>query len=1283
MVNQYLYLPLLAAQREIWLAQKVDTDSSIYNIAKYIEIDGPVDLGLFEAALRQVLMEAEALRVRILENSDGPRQMLNGSLQWSLPFFDISAEADPLEAAKDWMKADIGHAVDLTNGPLFTFVLFKAGPEKFLWYFRFHHIINDGVGCLLVERRVADVYTSLVSGLPDKGSAFGSLRLLLEEEERYCASERFVKDRQYWLECLAGLPEPVSLADQRSIVSRGSLLHTTQVQRVVAERLRESMRRTGASLSQIITAGVAAYLSRLTGADEIVLGLAVSARSGIVSRSIPSMLANVVPLLLKVLPGMAFSELIQQVGQRTRLALRHHRYRGEHIRRDLGLRAVNQRLYGPVVNAIPFLPELRFAGNHATAHILTNGPAEDFSINVYERYSDAGELRIDFHAESNRYSSDALVTHERRFLSYLDRLVDDQERQIWRVELLSEQEREQILEWNRTEREIAQATLVELFEQQVKKSPQAVAVVFGEQELSFRELNERANRLAHVLMAEGIGPEDVVALALPRSLEMIVALLGILKAGAAYLPIDLDYPAERVAFMLEDAEPACLISNSRMAERLPATPRRLLLDQPDLADLARALEQNSQINPTDRERVRALRPDNPAYVIYTSGSTGRPKGAAIEHKAIVNRLEWMREHYGIGAGDRILQKTPASFDVSVWEFFLAPIAGATLVVAPPDSHKDPAWLASIIREQGITTIHFVPSMLEQFLAEPAARGIRLCRVFCSGEELPGQLRDRFHAVMEAELHNLYGPTEAAVDVSYWRARPDDESVPVPIGTAVWNTQLYVLNEQLQLLPPGVEGELYLGGVQLGRGYVKRAGLTGERFVADPYGEAGRRMYRTGDLARWRRDGNLEFLGRADEQVKIRGFRVELGEIEAALRELPEVAQAAVVVRADRAGDKRLVGYVVPAPGRSIDAGTLRQQLAQRLPDYMVPAVIVEMEALPLTPNGKLDRKGLPEPELISTAVWRGPRSPKEEILCSLFAEVLGRERVGINDNFFELGGHSLMATRLVSRVRAMLGVELAIRMLFESPTVALLAPRLRNSDKVPPLVRQQRPDQLPLSYAQQRLWFLDRLGGGSSEYNMPIALRLRGELDREALEKSINTIVTRHESLRTHFAEIEGEPVQVIEPELLIEIPIEDLSKLSELERASRVMAELREEGSLPFDLACGPLLRMRLLKLGEGDHILIRTMHHIAFDGWSEGVFNRELALLYEAYCEKENPLRPLAVQYADFALWQREWLEREVLAGGWPTGKSSWRGYPERLELPTDRVRPRCRAMRQNCIR
>src|SRR5262245_5596242 len=681
-------------------------------------------------------------------------------------------------------------------------------------------------------------------------------------------------------------------------------------------------------------------------------------------------------------------------------------------------------------------------------------------------------------------------------------MVGDAERKIGDIDLLGEVERRRILEeWNQTGREIPQATLVDLFEEQVEKSPDAVAVAYEEQELTYRELNERANRLAHLLIGKGIGPEDVVALAMPRSPEMIVSLLGILKAGAAYLPIDPAYPAERIALMLEDAESACVITTCEEAPRLPECPRCLLIDQPGLT---LALEQSPTNDPKDWERVRPLRPENPAYVIYTSGSTGRPKGVVIEHKAIVNRLKWMSAQYNIAPDDRILQKTPASFDVSVWEFFLSPIAGATLVVAPPDSHKDPSWLASIIREHRITTVHFVPSMLALFVADPAATSITLRRVFCSGEELTAQLRDRFHALARAELHNLYGPTEAAVDVTHWAAPPEDDSVLVPIGVPVWNTRMYVLDDWLHLVPPGVSGDLYISGAQLARGYLGQGVLTAERFVADPFGAPGTRMYWSGDLARWRVDGNLEFLGRRDRQVKIRGFRIELGEIEAALREEVGVAQAAVTVREDRPGEKRLVGYVVPIPGQSLDPRALRQHVAEKLPENIVPSAIMIVESMLLTPSGKLDRKALPTPEYVSEIGYRAPQSPQEDLLCLLFAEVLGLERVGIDDGFFDLGGHSLLTMRLVSRIRATLGVEIAIRTLFESPSVAELAKRLRGGGNARVAFRaMERPERLPMSYAQQRLWFMDRLEGASVEYNILGALRLKGDLDRKALESPV------------------------------------------------------------------------------------------------------------------------------------------------------------------------------------
>ncbi len=1264
--------PLLAAQREIWLAQVVDPDNPIFNIGQYTEIHGAIDPAVFEAALRQVLVETEAIRVQISKEINPPRQIIYCAQKWSIPFIDFSAESAPQEAAESWMRADFGQLVDLARDPLFNFALLKIGPERFLWYQRYHHIVNDGIGVWLIARRVAEVYSSIANDLTDSGRAFDSLQLLIENEQAYRASEHFVKDRRYWLECLAEMPEPVSLANQPPVKSSSFLRQTAYIQSADADMLRAVANRTNATLSQLIIAAIAAYLNRLTGADEITLGLTVTARLGAVSRNIPGMLSNVLPLRLKVLTNTTVVELIQQVGQKTRNILRHQRYRSETLNRELGFTATNRRLFGPTVNPMLFEFDLDFAGHHGTTHNLSNGAVEDISIAFYGRSKDGG-LRIDFDVNPSLYTIDDLLAHHRRFLQFLEAVVDDPEERVGRIDLLSAEERGQILkEWNQTEKELPNTTLVELFEEQVQITPKAVAVVYEEQELSYEELNERANRLAHLLLRAGIGPEDVVALALPRSLEMVVALLGIWKAGAAYLPIDPDSPDERVAFMLSDAQPASVLVTTGLESRLDDSQRRLILDGEEMIS---SLAKCPTSNPGNQDRTKLLAQQTPAYVIYTSGSTGAPKGAVIPHSAIVNKIRTLIGYLEVSQTTRFAAISSTIFDPLLEQIFCPLCAGGTSVIVPDNVRDDIERFSAYALKHRVSALDATPGVAEQLIRN-SCWNARLDTLTVGGEVLPVSLANELQSAGVARrVFNFYGPTETCIDASAFELTEMPVTAgSVPIGFSLPNYKLYVLDGGLQPVPVGIGGELYIAGAGLARGYLKRPALTAERFVADPYGQPGTRIYRTGDLARWRPDGNLEFLGRADQQIKIRGFRIEPGEIEAALRELPEIAQAAVVTRENRPGEKLLAGYVVPAPGRSIDSRTLRQHLAQRLPEYMVPATIVQLEALPLTPNGKLDRKALPEPELISTSVWRSPRSPQEEILCSLFAEVLGVERVGLDDNFFELGGHSLLATRLVSGVRARLGGELAIRTLFESPSVAQLSPRLReDSTGRPALLRQQRPEHLPLSYAQQRLWFLDQLGGTSTEYNMPGALRLRGELDHQALEKAINAIISRHESLRTHFAEVEGEPVQIIEPEMRIELLVEDLSGLDEEHRQAGVLTQLGEEANRPFDLGRSPLLRIRLLKLGERDHILMRTMHHIASDGWSEGVFNRELALLYETFCEgRENPLRPLAVQYVDFALWQREWLDQEGLRGGIDYWKQQLAGIPERLELPTDRVRP-----------
>ncbi|MFD9478346.1 amino acid adenylation domain-containing protein, partial [Streptomyces nojiriensis] len=772
----------------------------------------------------------------------------------------------------------------------------------------------------------------------------------------------------------------------------------------------------------------------------------------------------------------------------------------------------------------------------------------------------------------------------------------------WTGESRAEQD---LLEsWNDTERTgIPDVSLTELVAQRIRATPDAPAVIGdGERTLTYRQLGLRAERLARMLTDRGVGPEAFVAVMLPRSVDLVVALLAVLKAGAAYVPVDPDYPADRVAWMLSDASPAALLTTGSVdvPDGADGTVQRIVLDAPETAAVLESGPPLAQDVPVG--------PQSPAYVIYTSGSTGRPKGVVVPHEGIVNRLLWMQDHFGLTDEDRVLQKTSMSFDVSVWEFFWPLVTGAALVLARPGGHRDALYLAELIRRERVTTMHFVPSMLEEFLLDPTATaGTRLRRVVCSGEALPARTQDRFFEELPGcELHNLYGPTEASVDVTAWQCAPGDTDRSVPIGGPVWNTRLHVLDQWLRPVPAGVAGELYLAGVQLARGYWGRAGLTAERFVADPFDTAGGRMYRTGDVVRHRRDGRLEYLGRADDQVKIRGFRVELGEVEAALAALPGVAQAAAMAREDRPGDVRLVGYLVPETDADPRPAELRRLLATSLPDYMVPNVFVTVPALPLSPNGKLDRKALPAPAQKGSAGGgvRRAATPREQVLCRLFAEVLGVPEVRVDDDFFDLGGHSLLATRLASRIRTELGDDIDIRTVFESRTPALLAPRLAWSKATrPALLPRERTEATPLAFGQRRLWFLDRLEGPGATYNLSFALRLDGLLDVGALRAAAHDVLRRHESLRTLIVDANGDPVQrvVAAGEAVINVP---LTTTTEEALGAAIAATTAEgfwlEGELP--------LRLALFCLGVEEHVLVVVVHHIVSDGWSLSPLARDL---------------------------------------------------------------------------
>lgn len=816
-----------------------------------------------------------------------------------------------------------------------------------------------------------------------------------------------------------------------------------------------------------------------------------------------------------------------------------------------------------------------------------------------------------------------------------------------------------------TERQCAPgATLQAMLEAAAGRADDSPALVFREQRLSYSEVFRRVEVRAAELRAQDVGPECIVAVALPRSIDLVVSLLAVVRAGGAFLPIDVELPVERINFLLKDSGATHLITDvaGRGLFALPSGGRVLLVEE--ATDNATPLPKEE---PTD--------PANAAYVIYTSGSTGMPKGALLTHAGIVNRLRWMQAEYRLGPGDRVLQKTPASFDVSVWEFFWPLLTGATLVVAEPGGHRDPRYLADVIVRERITLLHFVPSMLHAFVQEDDVSRCRSLRqVICSGEALPRELRHRLQAALDVPVDNLYGPTEASIDVTYWRCADIDVTGWEPIGRPIWNTDVHVLDPGLAPARVGGVGEIYLGGVGLARGYVGRPTLTADRFVADPYGSPGSRLYRTGDLGRRRADGSIEYVGRADDQVKIRGFRVELGEVESALTQLPDVAHAVVSVTETSSPARSLAAYVVGAPGVTPDLGAVRRHLELTLPVYMIPQTITALDKLPTTANGKVDRLALPAASAQSTTVGaERPSSSRQQLLCDIFAQVLGRPAVAAQDDFLALGGHSLNAIRLVNRVEAVLGLQVTIQDLFEARTPAALESRLRERSGRLPLVPRRRPERLPLSFAQQRVWFLQQVYGDNPAYHIPHALDIDGAVDQVALAAALDDVLRRHDVLRTTYADCGGVPFQRIH-DIEALPPRFRVRPVAPAELDSVAMEVVRE----PFDLSVDASLRAVLLTTGPESGVLVLVLHHIAGDGWSFGPLSRHLSEAYRARLNGRAPdWAPLPVQYVDYALWQRELLDED--AGPDSLGarqvaywQETLRDLPDALDLPADRVRP-----------
>ena len=1232
---------LSAAQRGIWLAWRLDPASPAYNIAEYVEIRGPVDVAAFGNALRQVVDESQTLHLRI--EPDGAGQSLKPP-SWSLPFIDLTGEADPGGKAEEWMRSDLGRAVDLSSDVPFGFALFKAAEDRYFWYARYHHIVMDGYGMWLVARRLAEVYTRLTYGRFAHHGAFGPVAEIFAEEAAYRASDRPERDRSFWIDYLDGAAPASRFTTPATTVGRSFIRQTLTLPHPAVGEIRAVAQRLGTRLPQIITAAAATLLHRLTGADDVVVGLAVAARSD-VSRTIPGAVSNILPVRLSFGTDTSALDLIAQTASQISRGLEHQCYPLTDLRK--ALKVDGRTFYGVGVNVMSFKYGLRFAGHLAVAHNLSLGPVEELSIAVYDR-ADGEPLRIDFDGNPKLFTEADLAALGQRLLRLLAGFVATPELAIGRLDLLSAAERRTLLEeWNATARPLPEATLPGLFAAQAARTPDAVAVVFGEEALRYGDLDRRANRLAHHLRALGVGPEVVVGLCLPRSLDLVVGLLGILKAGGVYLPLDPDYPAERLAFMLTDAAAPVLVT------------REALLDQRlDLRDLDVVLLDGDAAaiagRPASAPAI-SLAPENGAYIIYTSGSTGTPKGVCTTHRSIVNLIK--DEGYASwSARDTTLQIAPLTFDASTFEIWGALLNGAKLAIMSP-GHWSLADLQHEIQRHKISVLHLTAPLFNALTPNDYRNLSGVEQLLTGGDVVsPVQVENILATATIRRLTHCYGPTEATTfSATFSATRADQFAGTLPIGGPIANTQVYVLDGGLEPVAVGVIGELYVAGVGLARGYVGRAGLTAERFVADPFGPPGRRMYRTGDLARWRPDGVLEFAGRSDDQVKVRGFRIEPGEIAAALLRQGGVAQAAVVAREDAgAGGKRLVGYVVAAAGRGLEPERLRAALAAELPDHMVPAAIVVLEALPLTQNGKLDRRALPAPDL-TPAVVRGPRNPVEEVLCGLYAEVLGLGRVGIDDNFFALGGDSIMSIQLVNRARKA-GLEITPRAVFQHQAVAALAavarlietPQDIRAAPVTPLVELPAAEMallerqyaaidevLPLAPLQEGLLFHALFDAqGPDVYIMQVALALDGALDGEALRAAADALLERHASLRAAFRHAElSRPVQIVTAGVRAPWRSIDLSALDAAAQEARLDAIMAEDYAAHFDLGAPPLLRFTLIRLGLQQHRLLFTHHHLLVDGWSVPVLMREL---FAAYAQGgATTALPGVTPYRDYLSW------------------------------------------------
>lgn len=1265
-------------QQQLWFIDQLEPGNSVYNLPFALRLRGHLNRTALQRSLHQLIERHEILRTTFRTESGVPVQMVTAEIALELPVVNLetSPTLEREAEAQRLMQEEAARPFDLNRGPLVRAQLLHLDVEDYVLLLTFHHIIFDGWSVEILLRELAAGYTAHCAGkrleLPELPIQFGDyaawqhLHLTPEVVEHHLG---------YWRKQLAGVPTLLELPGEKSRQAAGKNQIAEQNFTLSAEAvfaLGKLGQRHGVTPFVTLLAAFCTLLHRHSGQSQILIGTPFAGRTGGEVENLIGYFVNALPVKADFSSNPGFVELLHQIQEAVWSAQAHQDLPFERLVREL--QPAREKHRNPFFQVFVGLevPPAEFCQMPGLVVEFKELVPPEAMFDLTLLMTDLGNgLGCALRYNTDLLDDASVARLAGGFEKLLASILVEPSQRVSEIPILPESERQKLLvQWNQTRRDYPRQPVHTLFEIQAERTPDAVAVIFDNEQVTYRELNERAGKIARRLRQLGVGSEKLVGLFAERSLEMVVGVLGILKAGAAYVPMDPKYPQDRLAFMLEDARPAAVLTQKALLAQLP--PHRghiVLLDERD--DGITAQSANLGTNQFHSQL------DDLAYVIFTSGSTGRPKGVQITHRALVNFLSSMQWQPGIVPEDILLAVTTLSFDIAGLELFLPLISGARLVIASPETVADGAALVALMNRTGATFMQATPATWKLML-EAGWTGNSKLKILCGGEAWPVALADQLLPRCKS-LWNMYGPTETTI----WSAATQiEKGDPVLIGRPIANTTIYLLDAALQPVPIGAAGELHIGGDGLARGYLNRTELTAGKFITDPFSTApGARLYKTGDLARYRSDGAIEYLGRMDQQVKVRGFRIELGEIESVLGRHPAVREGVVVAREDAAGEKNLVAYLVAREEQIPVVTELREFLLKSLPEYMVPVAFVILAKLPLTPNGKIDRKALPAPaenRLESGARFVEAHTSTEIVLAKIWGDLLGVERVGIHDNFFALGGHSLLAVRIAFRIRDALKTDMPVKLISEFPTIAGLAQAVEKSVKQKPVrpvqwpARKESATKFPASFSQEQLWFIDQLEPGRSVYNVPLAIRLNGLLDSAALQQSLNQLIRRHEVLRTTFPS-GGVPMQCVAAELILELRVVNIESFPETAREAEVQRRLLQEAGRPFDLSCGPLLRAELFKLGDELHILLLTIHHIVFDGWSVDVLLRELAAGYATFCEGrsfELPAPPM--QFADFAAWQRELLTGEVIEQHLDYWRKQLAGVPTVLELPTDKPRP-----------